>query len=305
VAVGTVVFLTVMNILATKLGGAIQNITTVGKLIPIFVIAIFGIFFGHENIFQTISVDAAHVSFGAAVLSTLWAYDGWILVGNVAGEMEDSKKNLPRAILTGLTIVIIGYLGVNLAIFHTMNVSEILALKEQTPVKVAEYLLGGWSGKLVSIGILVSIFGCLNGTILSSPRIPYAMASRGDIRNCDWLTWVHPKFNTPYIAIIMQALVGIAMILLASPDQITDFAIFSVYIFYTMAFIGLFLLRKKTPVFDGYKTPFFPFIPAIAIVSSIYILGSTVLHQPKLALISVVITGVGLPIYLLVRKPKV
>jgi APA family basic amino acid/polyamine antiporter len=128
------------------------------------------------------------------------------------------------------------------------------------------------------------------------------MASRGDIKNCDWLTWVHPRFNTPYIAIIMQSLVGISMILLASPDQITDFAIFSVYIFYTMAFIGLFLLRKRFPQFDGYRTPFFPFIPGVAIVSSLYILGSTVLTNPKLAGISLLITVVGLPIYLVIRK---
>jgi len=302
VAVGAVIFLAIMNILATKLGGVIQNITTVGKLIPIYVIAAVGLFMGHEGIAQTVTVDTAKVSFGAAVLSTLWAYDGWILVGNVGGEMENANRNLPRAILYGLGIIIVGYLGMNIAVFHTLPSSEVLSLGVQAPGRAAEVLLGTWGGKLITIGILVSIFGCLNGTILSSPRIPYAMASRGDLKNYDYVTWVHPRFNTPYVAIVMQALIGILMILLASPDQITDFAIFSVYIFYTLAFVGVFILRKRDPSFSGYKTPLFPWTPILAILSSFYILGNTVLDNPKLVAISLITTLIGLPVYFLIRK---
>jgi APA family basic amino acid/polyamine antiporter len=304
IAVATVLFLMIMNLLATKLGGFIQNITTVGKLLPIFAIFIFGMMSGHQNIFQTISINPAETSFASAVLSTLWAYDGWILVGNVAGEMENSRQNLPRAIVTGLVIVIIGYLGLNFALFHVLPAESIHSFAAEAPGKAAIEIFGDWGGKFVSLGILISIFGCLNGTILSSPRIPYAMAARGDIKNVTWLTKVHKKFNTPINAIIMQAVVGIIMIVLANPDQITDFAIFSVYIFYTMAFVGLFLLRKRNPNFDGYHCPLFPMIPVIAIVSSIYILISTVFNQPKIAIISLIITGVGYPVYMFIRNKE-
>lgn len=304
VAICSVSFLALMNILGTSYGGFIQTTAAFIKLIPIFAILVFGLASGEQDIFAGLNVDPVTVSFGSAVLSTLWAYDGWILVGNVAGEMKDAKKILPKAIIIGLSVVIVAYLGVNTALLKVLSAERIAELNTGAAGVAAELLFGASGGKLLSIGILISIFGCLNGSILSSPRVPFAMASRGILKNCNWLAKVHPAFKTPINAIILQVCVAISMILLASPDQITDFAIFSVYIFYTLAFFAIFLLRKKQPVYEGYRVPLYPIIPLIAVVSALYILGNTVVMQTKIAFISIGITLFGLPIYLLLRKKE-
>lgn len=304
VALATLSFLAMMNILGVKYGGYIQTATAGIKLIPIFLILVVGLTSGENDIFSALNVDPVAVSFGSAVLSTLWAYDGWILVGNVAGEMKDAKRILPKAIIIGLSVVLVAYLGVNTAMLKVLSADKIVELNTGAAGVAAEVLFGSWGGKLLSIGILVSIFGCLNGAVLSSPRVPYAVSTKGDIKGCSWLGKVHPSFKTPMNAILLQVFVAIAMIMLASPDQITDFAIFSVYIFYTLAFFSIFILRKKQPAHDGYRTPLYPVIPLIAVVSALYILGNTVIMQTKIALISIVITAFGLPIYLLLKKKK-
>jgi len=304
VALSTLGFLAMMNVLGVKYGGYIQTATAGIKLIPIFLILVVGLMSGENDIFSALNVDPVTVSFGSAVLSTLWAYDGWILVGNVAGEIKDAKRILPKAIIIGLSVVLVAYLGVNTAMLKVLSAEKIVELNTGAAGVAAEILFGSWGGKLLSIGILVSIFGCLNGAVLSSPRVPYAVSNKGDLKGCSWLGKVHPSFQTPMNAILLQVFVAIGMIMLASPDQITDFAIFSVYIFYTLAFFSIFILRKKQPVHDGYRTPLYPIIPLIAVVSALYILGNTVIMQTKIALISIAITALGLPIYILLKKKK-
>lgn len=316
VAIGTVSFLALMNILGTSYGGYIQTAAAFIKLIPICAIFVFGLVSGTEGVFGALEVDPAAVSFGSAVLSTLWAYDGWILVGNVAGEIKDAKKILPRTIIIGLSIVIVAYLGVNAALLKVLSPERIAELNTGSAAVASELLFGASGGKWLSIGILISIFGCLNGSILSSPRVPFAVCSKGDLKGCNWLARVHPTFRTPSNAILLQVFVAIFMILVASPDQITDFALFSVYTFYTLAFLSIFVLRgydfkllrfirKLQPsaqeIYSGYKTPLYPVVPIIAIVSALYILINTLIMQPKVALISLGMTFVGLPVYWLLK----
>lgn len=302
-AIGTLLFLATMNSLSTKVSGYLTTVTCFIKLIPIFLIACVGLFSGNQSVVSSIDIPVENLSFGAAVLSTLWAYDGWMLVGNMAGEMKNPVRHLPMAIIGGLSLVIVAYLGVNVALFKVLPIDQIAQLGPKAANASAEVLFGEWGGKLISIGILVSIFGCLNSDILSGPRVPYAMASRGNLKYGNFISYVHPKFNTPINAILLQVIVAIGMILLANVNQITDFAIFSVYIFYVFAFAGVFLLRQKGDLsVSAYRAPLYPVIPIIAILSALYIIGSTVIDQPKLALISVGITLLGYPVYLFTKK---
>lgn len=302
-AIGTLLFLATMNVLSTQASGYLTTATSFVKLIPIFLIATVGLVSGTQPVVGSIDIPVETISFGAAVLSTLWAYDGWMLVGNMAGEMKNPVRHLPVAIIGGLSIVIVAYLGVNLALFKILPIDQISSLGPKAANAASEVLFGEWGGKLISIGILVSIFGCLNSDILSGPRVPYAMASNGQVKYGGFIAYVHPRFRTPVNAIIMQVVVAVAMILLANVNQITDFAIFSVYIFYVFVFAGVFILRKTAPSTEKtYKSPLYPLMPVIAIVSALYIIGSTIVDQPKLALISVGITAIGYPVYLLVRK---
>lgn len=165
-----VVFLAAVNILGTKYGGIVQAAATIGKMVPICLIAVLGLWKGDVNIFGMESGVSAQLGMGAAILATLWAYDGWMLLGFVAGEMKNPAKTLPKAIIGGLSIVTAAYLLVNLAMLHLLPASQIVTLGENSASTAAARLLGEGGGKLISVGILVSIFGCLNGKILTFPR---------------------------------------------------------------------------------------------------------------------------------------
>ena len=174
----TVAFLCIVNIVGTKYGGAVQTITTIGKLIPIVCIIVFGLWQGDEYIFSSVTESIASQNFGAAVLATLFAYDGWILLAALGGEMKNPEKVLPKAMTGGILIVTACYLFINLALLHILPADQIVKLGENATSTAATMLFGPLGGKLISIGIIVSIFGCLNGKVLSFPRVIFAMAEK-------------------------------------------------------------------------------------------------------------------------------
>jgi APA family basic amino acid/polyamine antiporter len=305
IGIGTVLFLGLLNLLGTQYGGFIQNISTIGKLIPIVLIAVFGIYQGEFPILNMDSGSSMEISMGAAVLATLWAYDGWINVGFMAGEMKNPTKTLPRSIISGILVVIIAYLSVNIALLHVLPASEIVELGPNAAQAAASILFGDMGSTLLTIGILVSIFGCLNGKILTIPRVPFAMAERGYLPGSKSLSYVHPKFKTPVGATLLQLIIAILMMTLGNPDRLSDIAIFSVFSFYGLAFYAVFLLRKKdTYTTNLYKVPFYPFTPIIAILGALYIVGSSLMNSPVDALLSLLVTLIGLPIYFKLKKSK-
>lgn len=293
----TVIFLGILNILGTQFGGFIQGLSTIGKLIPIVLIALFGIWQGEFPVLNMGSGISHEISMGGAVLATLWAYDGWMNVGFMAGEMKNPAKTLPRAIISGIMVVIIAYLTVNIAMFHVLPASQIVKLGPNAAEAAATKLFGDMGGKLLTIGILISIFGCLNGKVLTFPRIPFAMAEDGFLPASRSISWIHPKFKTPVGATISQMIIAILMMTLGNPDRLSDIAIFTVFSFYGLAFYAVFLLRKNKTENHLYKVPLYPITPIIAILGSIYIVGSAMLNSPIDALISLCITLVGLPFY--------
>lgn len=294
----TILFLTLMNSLGTKYGGFIQAAATAGKLIPITAIAVFGLILGNGQIWAMPSGLATHAGMGAAILATLWAYDGWILVGFVAGEMKNPAKILPRAIITGLIVVMIAYLSVNIAVLHVLPATEIVKLGENAASTAATHLLGNFGGKLLSIGILVSIFGTMNGKILTFPRVPFAMAERRQLPASNLLSKVHPSFHTPVYATILQILLAALFMTVGDPDRLTDIAIFAIYIFYIMAFAAVFILRRRNPDLKrSYSVPGYPIVPLIAIIGSGFIVVSTILNNPRDTFYALMITLAGLPIY--------
>lgn len=305
VGIITVIFLGVVNSLGTRYGGMIQNVSTVAKLIPIFAIAIFGIVMGDQPVLNVTSGSStAAISMGAAILATLWAYDGWMNVGFMAGEMKDPSKTLPKAIITGILIVMISYLSVNIAMLHVLTAEQIIELGPNAANTAATILFGDFGGKLITIGILISIFGCLNGKILTFPRIPFAMAQNGLLPGAKQISKVHKTYKTPMNATIMQMVIAIIMMIVSDPDRLTDMAIFSVFSFYGLAFFAVFILRKKQPDVKTYKVPLYPLTPIIAVIGTIYLVVNTVMDKPADALISIGIGIIGLPLYWVLTKKK-
>ncbi|MFE4351943.1 APC family permease [Peribacillus butanolivorans] len=298
----TIVFLAGMNLLGTKYGGMIQALSTVGKLIPIIFIAVFGIAQGEMPVFNIDSESSMKISMAGAILATLWAYDGWMNVGFMAGEMKNPQKNLPRAIITGILVVMVAYLAVNLAMLHVLGAEGIIANGTNAANVAATLLFGELGGKLIAIGILVSIFGCLNGKLLTFPRITLAMADNKMMPGHKQISKISPKFKTPINATILQVVTAIIMMVVTNPDKLTNMAIFSVFSFYGLAFFAVFILRKKDPDAKTYKVPFYPLVPIIAIAGAVYIVVSTLIDTPLDALYSVIIVIVGMPVYWLLTK---
>lgn len=308
ISIATIALLTTANLLGTRYGGWIQNIATVAKLIPVFLIGVFGLLNGSEPIFGVESgLEIESVSFGAAILATLWAYDGWIEVGNMSGEIKNPGKLLPIAIIGGIAVVTITYIVINAAMMHLLPADMIVTHGENSAKEAASTLFGEMGGRMITVGVAVSMFGCLNGKILTFPRIPYAMALRGQLPFSEYFSKISPKYKTPVRATLLQVAIAIALMTLSNPDYLSEMAIFIIYIFYCMTFFGVFILRKR----DGdqaapYKVPLYPAIPIFAIMGAIFILISTLINSPLNCFLAFSIPLIGLVLYYLKGfQPKI
>ncbi|MCB2298842.1 amino acid permease [Clostridium tagluense] len=307
IAIISIIFLIVMNCLGAKVGGNIQTVFTIGKMVPILAIIVFGFINGNAGVVRLFPVSVAThpiaTSLGSALLATMFAYDGWIHVGNIAGELKNSKKDLPKAIIGGLLFVMAAYILINMAYLFVLPASALAATK--TPATdVATLLFGAAGGKVITVGILVSIFGTLNGNILTGMRVPYALALENKLPGSKWLSKLTPKTSTPINSGILIGVIAIVMTLSGNFNQLTDLLVFVLWIFYVMTFIAVMVLRKKKPdLIRPYKVPLYPVIPIIAIVGGLYIIINTMFTQPLNAGLGLVVTAIGLPIYYM-RKNK-
>ncbi|MFZ5627008.1 MAG: APC family permease [Bacillota bacterium] len=298
VAIGLVLLVALINTTGTKQGGRVQTIFTIGKLIPILTIIGFGLWQGQEQLglFTGTATRITISGLGAAILATLWAYDGWLNVSYVAGEMKNPKRDLPIAISSGLLLVMVVYLTINYAIFKVVPLTRLE--QSATPATdAAQMLFGTFGASIVGIGILVSIFGALNGYLLTSARVPFAMGQKGQLPGSDWIGKVHLTFGTPVNAIFLQVIIACFFILTGSFDRLTDLAMFSVWIFFVLGLAGIFLLRRKEIGQDQYRVPLYPFVPLVAMIGGTYILLNNLVTNPLDSLFSLGITALGLPVY--------
>lgn len=227
VALITIIAIGLMNFLENNVAAAFSVITTIGKMIPIAAIIIFGLFWGHQDALgQTVSeVNRSAGGFGVAVLATLFGYDGWILIANLGGEMKNPQKLLPKAIILGISSVLVIYTLITIGIFRFIPANMIHRLGENTTSYLATKAFGNIGGKLLSIGIIISMMGTLSGKIITFPRIVYAMARRGDLPFSRLLSYVTPKGKAPIIATVFIIILATIMMLFFDPDHLSDLCV--------------------------------------------------------------------------------
>lgn len=304
VAVLFIVFLTAINLISTKAATKFTVIFTIGKLIPIAAIFIFGIMMGNAHGFvPMISDKSTGAGFGAAILGVLFSFEGWITLTNMGNELEKPSKNLPKAIIFGLSFITLIYLGVNIAIFNTISPLEVMASKK-VAADAAVILFGPVGAKLIAVGILVSITGCVSGLLLTASRLPYAMAEDNLIpfKNFFGAT---SKSGTPVNALIFQAVLGIIYAVSGSFDALTNLAVFVIWLFFLLGIGGVFILRSKHKelIGDGqYKVPLYPVIPIIGILGAVYIVISTLITSTSYAFFGIGVTLLGLPVYAYLKR---
>ena len=305
--VGVILLIGVLNTFGSKTSGAIQTVSTVCKLIPLVLIIVFGFIKGGGNnpIVQPLVAEGISPTgvIGQLLVAILFAYDGWINVGAIAGEMKNPGKDLPKAIVGGLSLVMAVYVVINLAYLWVLPASE-LAKYASPASAVAEVLFGSIGGKIINVGILVSVFGCINGYLLTGPRITYTL---GKQKTIPVIFGKLNKNDVPANATLLMAVLSALYALSGQFNLLSDLAMFAVWSFYVLTFIGVMKLRKTHPNLNRpYKVPLYPIIPLIAIFSGLFVVLNQLLFagakSTMMSLGGVVITLIGLPVYSYMTK---
>ncbi|MCI6668835.1 MAG: amino acid permease [Romboutsia timonensis] len=305
--VGVILLIGVLNTFGSKTSGAIQTVSTVCKLIPLVLIIVFGFIKGGGNnpIVQPLVAEGISPTgvIGQLLVAILFAYDGWINVGAIAGEMKNPGKDLPKAIVGGLSLVMGVYVVINLAYLWVLPASE-LAKYASPASAVAEVLFGSIGGKIINVGILVSVFGCINGYLLTGPRITYTL---GKQKTIPVIFGKLNKNDVPANATLLMAVLSALYALSGHFNLLSDLAMFAVWSFYVLTFIGVMKLRKTHPNLNRpYKVPLYPIIPLIAIFSGLFVVLNQLLFagakSTMMSLGGVVITLIGLPVYSYMTK---
>ena len=309
ITLGVILLISVLNTLSSKTTGLIQIIATVCKLIPLVLIIIFGFIKGNGNNPITSPLVGSGVStvsiIGQLLIAILFAYDGWINVGAIAGEMKNPGKDLPKAIVGGLAFVMVVYIIINVAYLWVLPASE-LARFDSPASAVAEVIFGPIGGKLITTGILISVFGCINGYLLTAPRVLYTLGQQKSIPGYKYYGSLN-KSGVPGNATIIMGILSALYALSGQFNLLTDLSMFAIWSFYVLTFIGVILLRQRQPELNRpYKVPLYPLIPIIAISGGLFVVVNQLLfagmENTLISLGGVIVTLIGLPLYSFAQK---
>ena len=308
ITIGTILFIAILNTLGSKTSGAIQTVSTIGKLVPLAILIIFGFVKGEGSNPIVTPLVASDVSpfaiIGQVLIAILFAYDGWINVGALAGEMKNPGKDLPKAIVGGLSAVMAVYLIINVAYLWVLPANELTVANPAAAI--AAKLFGDMGGKIVTAGILISVFGCANGYLLTGPRVLYTLGQQKSIPGYKTISVLN-KNNVPANATLIMAVLASLYALSGQFDLLTDLSMFAIWSFYVLTFIGVIKLRKSQPdLYRPYKVPMYPVIPCIAIAGGLFVVLNQLLFAGMtntiISLAGVVVTLIGLPLYNLAQK---
>ena len=304
IAIGIILLTALLNTIGSSFGGSIQTVATLGKLVPLVLIIIFGFTKGNSTSILTPMVGEGVnpvTTLGQVLIATLFAYDGWINVGAIAGEMKDPGKDLPKAIVGGLSLVMAVYLAINVAYLWVAPARSLANVTSPASL-VATKLFGPIGGKLISAGILISVFGTLNGYLLTGPRVVYALTKEKLLPGSKILSKVN-KGGSPYNSILLISILACIYALTGQFNLLSDLTIFAVWVFYVLTFIGVIILRKTKPdLYRPYKVPGYPVIPIIAILGGTFVVINQLITAPLISLGGIIITIIGLPIYAYMNK---
>lgn len=296
------VVLTGINALGLKAGVWFQNVFTISKMAALIVLVVLGIGGGSvENLSPLFdSMSGRWGSVGLAMIAALWAYDGWIEITYVAGEVREPQRNLPLSIIGSTLIVMIFYIIVNLAYLYVLSVNGV-AQSALVGSDTAVALIGPAGAAAITIAIIVSMIGANNGIVFTSARIPYALAKEKLF--FEIMATVHPKYKTPMTALIVQGVWACVLTLSGTFDQLITYVIFTSFLFYALSCGAVFILRRTDPNMERpYKTWGYPFTPAIFIIFSLWLSFNTITESPRDAAIGSLILLTGIPFYLYWKK---
>ncbi len=309
VAMAVILLLVALNCLGSQAAGGMQVVSTACKLIPLVLLMVFGFLRGGSSRPLFTPMVGAGKSLGgvlgSTLLAVLFAFEGWTNVGAIAGEMKHPGRDLPRAIVAGVSIIMAVYLVINIAYLQVIPADELMHL-ESPAAAVATRLFGEGGGLLIKVGIIISVIGAANGFLMSGSRVAYQLAAQNTLPGSRALSRLNGR-QVPANAVILVGFLACLYSLSGEFDLLTDLGVFSCWIFYTLTFACVIRLRRIHPEWERkYKVPLYPVVPALAIASGLFVIFSQLFLSGSratiMALCSVGITLVGLPVYYAVRR---
>jgi len=312
VAIGAIALLSGINYLGVRPAAVTQNVFTILKLAALAALIVAGL--------STVTSAALYrplppvtapggavgvvVALGAALVPILFTYGGWQQTNFIAEEIIEPEQNLPRALVLGVAVVVVVYLLANVAYLRVLGPAG-LARSTAPAADVMRALLGPAGGTLIAAGIAVSTFGFLNLVILVTPRVLQAMASDGVFLAP--LATLHPVHRTPALAILVQAGWAILLTLSGTFAQLVDYVAFGDWIFFGLTVGGLFIYRARdraagagaAPPPGAFRVPGYPWTPGLFVLAALYVVASSILANPRNALIGAGLLALGVPVYLL------
>jgi APA family basic amino acid/polyamine antiporter len=291
-----------VNYRGVKLGALVQNSFTTAKVLGIALVIGAALLYGGTGA-QVAAPGVPAVSagsFGVALIACLLCFDGWVQLTFVAGEICNPQRNIVRALALGTIAVIAIYLLVNVAYLRVLSIPEIAA-SEHVGADAAGRMLGPAGGAVVSVIILVSILGTLNGCFLTIPRVYFAQAADGLFFR--QFADIHPRFGTPAFAICVQGAWAAVLVLTGSYESLIDYALFGIWIFYGLMVAAVIVLRRTRPeVARPYRMWGYPVTPLVFVAITVWFVGNMLVTRPGPAFAGLVLMLTGVPVYFLWQR---
>lgn len=303
-AITCILLLTVVNCLGLRLGKLVQNVSTVSKLAGLALLFLLLLWRGHVHLLQASfpsNMPTSHslLPFGAALVAVLWAYEGWHVVSFTASEFRSAKRDLPKSLFLGTAIVAAIYVLMNIAYYSVLTPLAIRGTDHAAATAI-QTAYGMGTTVLISILILTSILGSMNGMVLTGPRVYFAMARDGIFFRR--LGQTSPRFHTPILAILVQGVWASLLTLTGNFQQLFTYVIFTAWIFYGLTVAAVIVLRIRKPDMErSFRVPAYPWLPLLFILAAIGISLSTILNDPLHACFGIGMVLTGVPLYLFFR----
>ncbi|MCC3151954.1 APC family permease [Hymenobacter sp. BT770] len=308
-AIGTIFILTWVNYRGVEASGKLSSVFTAAKILGLLLLILVGLFVATPA-HQATSLPSAPAAiagnasllsaFFGALLSVFWAYDGWVDLSFVTGEIKNPTRNLPRAIIAGVSIAIVLYVLVNYAYMRVLTLPQLAAVHPNDigAAVVAESVLGKWGKTAVTLLIMVSVFGTLNAVLLSHSRIYFRMAQERFF--FPKAAAVHPRYRTPHVALVYTLVWSCLLVISGTFDLLTDLVIFATFLFYGLLAVAVLKMKRQgkiTANVIGY-----PFIQLILLLFALALVVNTLVTQPRQSLIGLLLILTGLPFYFYFKR---
>jgi len=315
VALISIVVVTWINVIGLRKGAVLQNVATWAKFVAMGAFVLLGFALGKGSWANftagantpagiTMGLTSAQLlsALGVGLIAVFWAYDGWVYITWVAGEVKEPKRNVPRAMVLGIIVVAVVYLAMNLTYVYAMPLTEV-AKHETIAATAAEMLFSPRAANWLSAVIALSCFGAMASCTLSGARVYYAMARDGVF--FQRMAEVHPKWRTPALSLIGQAVWACLLTLSGRYDQLYTYVIYGMVLSYTLTVIGLFVLRRTRPDAERpYRCTGYPWLPAIYVLLGGWWTINTIFTRPREALAGTFIVLLGVPGYVYWKRQR-